>query len=402
MQRIALLLVFLLGASHAYSQSLDGRQTSVVQTGVPFLTIAPDSRGSGMGDVGVATSPDAYNTHWNPSKIAFAENSTVGFSYSPWLNQIADDIHLTYLSGYHSIDELSGFGLSMRYFSLGDITFTDQHGDWLGDHRPREFSIDGSYSRKLSDRFALGVGLRYIFSDLAGDFEAGNATSTPGQSVSGDISAFYTWESEFFDREGDWNLGANISNLGAKIRYTEDTESSFLPANLRLGVTRETKLDEFNDLNVSVDINKLLVPTNPVEDEQTGEIVEGKDPDVPVIQGVFQSFYDAPDGFSESVKEYMPSVGVEWWYNEQLAGRLGYFYEHPDKGNRQFLSAGLGIQYNVLGFDFSYLVPTNREADRPHPLENTLRFSLSLDIDERGLGALDGTDDEASAHRHRF
>ena len=406
MKRIITLLTLLAISPELYSQgeingiSLEGRQTAVVQTAVPFLTITPDSRAGAMGDAGVATTPDAYSNHWNPSKIAFAENSSIGFSYSPWLSQIASDIHLTYLSGFHQIDDLSGFGLSMRYFSLGDITFTDEIGDWQGDHRPYEMAIDGSYARKLSDRFSIGVGLRYIYSNLTGGHSVGGVESNPGQSVAGDISAFYTRDRELFGYDGNLSFGANFSNLGAKVTYTEDIESSFLPANMRLGTSATIDIDDFNSFTTNFDVNKLLVPTNPTRDED-GNIIDGMDPDVPVMQGVVQSFYDAPGGFDESIKEFMPSVGFEWWYNEQFAARAGYFYEHPAKGNRQYVTAGLGLRYNVLGIDFAYLLTTNRSAGQTNPLDNTLRFSLSLLIDEGGIGDIHG-DNDASASRIRF
>ncbi len=371
--------------NHIFEEDPLGREGSVISTAVPFLTITPDSRAGGMADVGVATSPDVFSTHWNPAKIAFGDKNGIGISYTPWLSNIASDIHLSYLSGFYKIDDLSGFGGSFRYFSLGDITFTDEFGEFLGEHRPYEMAFDGSYARKLSDRFSVGVGLRYIYSNLTGGGNVGGAESTPGRSIAGDVAAYYTNERELFGYDGLLSFGINLSNLGAKISYTETIDPSFLPANMRIGAHSQIDLDDFNQLGVSLDVNKLLVPTTPIRDEND-EIIEGMDPDVPVMQGVIQSFYDAPGGFRETMYEFMPSVGIEYWYNQQFALRTGYFYEHISKGNRQFVTLGVGLRYNILGLDFAYLVNTSRTIGAGEdPLNNTLRFSLTLLFDETGF-----------------
>lgn len=349
-------------------------QRNVITSAVPFLSITPDSRSGAMGDVGVAIPPDANTIHWNPSKLAFLKRDFgIGLSYTPWLKALVPDINLSYLSGYYNIDDLSAFGASLRYFSLGDIQFTNKFGQYIKDFRPYEFSIDAAYARKLSDEFSVGLALRYIYSNLAGSIDLGGGLETsPGEAISGDISFYWNKPVNVFGKDADFALGGNISNLGSKITYTDETQRDFIPMNFRIGTYLNLHLDEYNELGFSLDLNKLLVPTPPIYDTVA---------DIPVIKGMIQSFYDAPGGFKEEMREINPSIGIEYWYDKQFAFRTGYFYEHPTKGNRQYMTIGAGIRYNVIGMDVAYLVPTNNTpAGTTSPLEKTLRISLTLDI----------------------
>lgn len=386
-------------ATTAYSQrvhNFDGRDRNVITTAVPFLTITPDSRAGGMGDVGAATTPDASSTHWNPAKLVFVEPKFGGgLSYVPWLRALVPDINLSYLSGYYRPDDMQAFGMELRYFSLGDIAFTNTFGHELMTFRPHEFSIAGSYARKLSDDFSVGLGIRFIHSNLAGNFDggAGGPTAKPASSVAGDISAYYRTDASIFGQEGVLAFGGNISNIGAKVTYTDAFNRDFIPTNLRLGTSFTTEIDDYNSIMVAIDLNKLLIPTDPIYlydsagivigPDGEPEIEKGMDPNVPVIQGMFQSFYDAPGGFGEELREINPSIGIEYWYDQQFALRTGYFYEHPTKGNRQYLTLGAGLKYNVFSFDFAYLISTGaRTASQESPLANTMRFSLLFNFAE--------------------
>ncbi|MCC5918988.1 MAG: type IX secretion system outer membrane channel protein PorV [Cryomorphaceae bacterium] len=373
------LLVFVLALmpmiSNAQRISSDG---NVVTTAVPFLAISPDSRSGAMGDVGVATSADANSIHWNPAKLAFLEDDARSFSasYIPWLQSLVPDINLAYLSYAHKIDKNQAFAASFRYFSLGNIQYTDIQGNSMGDFESHEFAFSGAYSLKLSNQLSAGVALRYIYSNLtqaAGQANIGE-NITAGQSFASDVSLFY--EGERFVMEGGqtgrMTAGLNISNLGTKIRYTETEGGDFIPTNLRLGTGFIWGLDQYVELGFYADLNKLLVPTPPEYDDD-GNIVAGRDPNVPFFQGVFQSFNDAPGGFSEELQEIVYNLGVEMWYDEKFALRAGYQHESWDKGGRQYATLGLGLRFNVFGLDFSYLIPTTRVRN---PLENTLRFTL--------------------------
>ncbi len=365
----------------------DGR---VITTAVPFLMIAPDARAGAMGDVGVASTPDASSMHWNPAKYAFIEKD-MGFSlsYSPWLRELVSDINLAYLSGYKRIDKMSVIGASLLYFSLGDITFTDVVGNSLGDYRPSEFAFDVTYSRKLSDVFSGAIAARYINSNLTQGQTVNGMASHAGQSIAADVAFFYQKPVRFNQNlKGTLAFGANISNLGAKISYTETTERDFIPTNLRLGSCLTLNIDDYNKISIMVDFNKLLVPTPPIYDRDSannplyganGEkvILAGKDPNVGIVSGLFQSFADAPDGFAEELREITYSIGAEYWYDNQFAVRAGYFHESMYKGNRQYFTLGAGLRYNVFGLDFAYLIPTEQR----NPLGNTLRFTLTFDFD---------------------
>jgi hypothetical protein len=358
-------------------------QINTITTAVPFLIISPDARAGGMGDGGVAVSPDANSIHWNPSKLAFVEKN-IGFSvsYTPWLRNLVPDINLAYVSFFHRLKSKDQtIGASMRYFSLGNITFTDNTGAEIGQFNPNEFAFDFTYARQFSDNFSGGLTLRYIHSNLTGGFQVENNATQAGNSVAADVSGYYKTDIEIGKKDAVLAVGMNISNIGAKISYTDTGDNDFIPINLRLGPALTIKLNEYNDLTFMVDFNKLLVPTPPIYSDSlvNGEqlILYGKNPDVGVAEGMIQSFSDAPDGFSEELKEINIATGLEYWYDQQFAFRAGYFYEHETKGNRKYFTLGAGLKYNVFGLDFAYLIPT----DQRNPLENTLRFSLTFNFD---------------------
>lgn len=375
----------------AQSTTYIGQDLNTITTAVPFLLIGPDARAGGMGEVGVASAPDANSMHWNPAKYTYMK-SDMGFSmsYSPWLRALVSDINLAYLTGYKKLDDDQVIAGSLLYFSLGDITFTDVQGELIGNYRPNEFALSGSYSRKLTDNLSGAVTARYIHSNLTQGQSVGGASTKPGNSYAADIAVYSQHDLEFKNMTGYFAWGVNISNIGAKISYSDDnTQRDFIPTNLRIGPSLTLDVDEYNRLSFMVDVNKLLIPTPPIYllDETTGNpvfddngnpvIAKGKDPNVSVPVGIFQSFYDAPGGFSEEMRELALAVGVEYWYDKQFAIRAGYFYEDRTKGNRKFFTLGAGLRYNVFGLDFSYLIPT----DQRNPLENTLRFTLHFDFD---------------------
>ena len=348
----------------------------LISTGVPLLLIAPDARAGALGDLGAASTPDANSNHWNAAKLPFAEKKfAASLTYSPWLRDIAGDIDLTYLAGYYKLNDISAIGASLTYFSLGSINFTNDEGVSMGDYNPNEFALDVSYSLKLTENLAAAVTGRYIRSDLTqGQSVQGNSTHA-ASAVAADIGLYYQKDLAL-DKPAQYALGLQISNLGNKISYSDNLESSFLPANLRIGGRYSYSMDQFNRLSFMLDLNKLLVPTPPVRDT-AGNIYEGKDDHVGVLQGAIQSFYDAPNGFKEELQEINISAGIEYWYNNMIAARAGYFYENKKKGDRQYLTLGLAIKYNSLGIDISYLVPTSQTNN---PLKNTLRVSLSFDM----------------------
>ncbi len=360
--------------------NLSGQELSeklnVITTATPFLMVAPDSRSGAMGDVGVAISPDANAIHWNPAKLVFIENDMgVALSYTPWLRNLVDDISIAYLSGYYRLDKRQVVGASVRYFSLGNINFTDNSGNLLNTHNPNEFALTGSYSMLMSKHFSGGISMRYIYSNLTGGAYSGNTKTHPGHAVSADISAYYQNDIKISDKKANLAFGLNISNIGTKISYTDDSEQHFLPINMRLGTALTTEIDAYNKVTLALDVNKLLVPTPPARVD--GEIIEGMDDDVAVPTGIFQSFSDAPGGMKEELHEIMYSVGLEYWYANQFAVRAGYFNEHETKGNRKYFTVGVGLKLNVFGVDFAYLIPTAQN----HPMQNTVRFSLLFDFE---------------------
>lgn len=372
-------------------------QLNTITTAVPFLMIAPDSRSGGLGDAGVALSGDAGSIHWNPAKMIFAKNDfEVMMSYSPWLRNLVDDMNLAYLSGYQKLNKNQAVGGAIRFFSLGKITFTDQTGAVIRDFKPAEYSIDAAFSQRLSDRFSGGIGARFINSNLTGGTNVQGTDSKAGRSVAVDVSMFYTNDDvKLGDKDAVWNWGLNVSNIGAKMSYTETAQRDFIPTNLRLGTALTLEMDTYNELTFTVDANKLLVPTQPVYSQEDGsEIVSGKDPNVGVATGMMQSFYDAPGNvvfdengnvtvqsgsvFKEEMREINVGGGMEYWYDKQFAFRTGYFYEHYTKGNRQFITLGAGLRYTVFAIDLSYLISTTQQ----NPLANTLRFTLRLEFDK--------------------
>jgi len=358
-----------------------GQTLNTITTAVPFLIIAPDTRAGALGDAGVASTPDANSLHWNPAKYAFIKKD-MGFavSYSPWLRALVNDINLAYLTGYKKFGKDQAIAASLLYFSLGNITFTDIIGTTIGNYKPNEFAVDVCYSRKLSDVLSGGVSMRYIHSNLTGGFFVGGAQSHPGNSVATDVSAFYQKTFDMGKKlPATLGVGINISNIGAKISYTETTVRDFIPTNLRIGPSLKLDLDDYNSLEFMFDLNKLLVPTPPIySTDSTGtHIIAGKDPNVGIVTGMFQSFSDAPGGFKEEMKEITFSLGTEYWYDKQFAIRAGFFYEDKTKGNRKYFTLGAGLKYNVFALDFAYLVP----IEQHNPLENTLRFTLLFDFD---------------------
>jgi len=362
----------------SYAQN-DGstREWGTITTAVPFLMIGPDARSGGMGDVGAATTPDGNSIYWNASKLAFVEKS-VGFnvSYVPWLKGLVDDIGLGYVSGYSKIGDKQTVGASLRYFSLGNITFTNDQGVNQGTYKPNEFAVDLAYSRKLSENFSAAVVGKFIYSNLTLGQNVGGVESRAGTSVAADISMYYKKPLRFSrGKTGEWGLGVSINNIGNKISYTSSTEKDFIPTNLKIGTTFSMDIDDYSFISFSADINKLLVPTPPVLDSLGQPIPPYKDNNVPPVQGMIQSFYDAP--FKEELQEINYAFGLEYWYDKQFAIRGGYFHENPHKGNRQYFTLGAGLRYNVFGLDFSYLIATNPN----NPLKNTLRFTLSYEIE---------------------
>ncbi|MCS7035334.1 MAG: type IX secretion system outer membrane channel protein PorV [Saprospiraceae bacterium] len=349
-----------------------------VTSAVPFLRIAPDARGGAMGDVGIATSADPNGMHYNQSKLAFADkNLAVSATYTPWMRNLGlQDVYLAYLSAYKRLDDLQTVGASLRYFSLGDIEFTDENGGSLGQGRPNELEVALAYSRKLSKKFAAAVGAKFIYSNLAtGQIVEGNEIR-PGVAGGADVSLTYRTPMKLTRAGGEFTFGAAVSNLGSKITYTRSANRDYIPTNLGLGFAWKFNLDAHNTLTFTTDLNKLLVPTpRPDIDEDGDGIPDYKQ--YSSIRGIFVSFSDAPGGFSEELKEINIGAGAEYWYDNQFAVRAGYFYEHYSKGNRKYFSVGLGVKYNVFGVNFSYLVPTTNQRN---PLDNTLRFSLLFDL----------------------
>ncbi|MDR2039728.1 MAG: type IX secretion system outer membrane channel protein PorV [Bacteroidales bacterium] len=363
-------------------QEVKLNEINSVRTAVPFLTIAPDSRSSAMGDVGVATTPDVNSQHWNPAKFVFMEKGGgVALSYSPWLRNLVDDMNLLYLTGYKRIDKFQTLSASLRYFDMGNITFRDDNANYLKEGRPNEFAIDLAYSRRFSDKLSAALAFRYIRSDISSGIpQAAGAKAKAGNSFAADVSMYYHSKMEIAGKKGEWAVGANISNIGSKMSYTNEQEKTFIPINLRIGGSAGIYFDDYNKITLAIDLNKLLVPTPPIRSNSgSNEILEGKDPNVGIVQGMFQSFYDAPGGFSEEMKEITYGFGLEYFYRNVFAVRAGYMYEHPTKGNRKYFSMGVGLVMNVFEVDFSYLIPTYSG----NPLANTLRFSLVFNFGQK-------------------
>lgn len=393
-----------------FAQVLDQKQKAMdvqlnaIRTAVPFLGITPDSRSGAMGDVGVALSPDANSLYWNTSKLVFTKSKAqFDISYSPWLRQLADDMHLSYVSGYYKVAKNQVVGGSLRYFSLGDITFTNGVGDVVRNFNPNEFEVLGGYAFRLSDRSSVGLNAKFVYSNLTGGINVGNIGSKPA--VAGAVDLSYSWFSDVVRLMGykaTWSLASTVSNIGNKVSYALDDKRDFLPTSLKMGTALKLELDDYNALTGSFDINKFLVPTDPITNGN-GEIISGKSTDVGVIAGMLQSFYDAPGNvitdeegnfvtdengtarvekgsrFKEEMREINFGIGVEYLYSDVLAVRTGFFHEPASKGNRKHLTFGAGIYFDVFGLDISYLASVTQN----NPLANTVRFSLKFKFNDK-------------------
>ncbi len=352
-----------------------GGQVNIISTAVPFLGITPDSRSGGMGNAGVAISPDINSQHWNPAKFAFIKaNVGVAMSYTPWLRKLVNDINMYYLTGFKRLDEMQVISGSLRYFTLGEIIFRENPDDNGTPVKPNEFAIDLGYTRVLSDHFSGAVVFRYIRSDLNSGISQ-DGSMQAGNSFAADLAFYFKTSTDLFGRTSDISSGLNISNIGNKISYDGDTKQ-FIPTNFRLGVALSTDLDPYNSLTIAIDANKLLVPTPGLTTKTQSEYAQEYQ-NMSVTKAIFSSFSDAPGGFKEELQEISYSIGAEYWYDKQFAARVGYFNEHENKGNRKHFTAGLGLKFNMLTIDASYIIPVVQN----NPLANTVRFTLGIDLD---------------------
>ncbi len=366
----------------------NGTTATFVTTAVPFLRISPDARSGAMGDAGIAVTPDANAQYWNVGKIPFTDkNYGVSMTYTPWLKDLVPDIFLAYLSGYAKFGDKKeqAISASMRYFSLGNINYTDGLGNPIGTGMPREYSFDLGYSRKLSEYLSAGVSLRYIRSAIASgvSYVGSNGNYRPGNAVSSDIGVYYAKKKEIDDvKSNTFSFGAVASNLGSKISYNS-SRKDFIPMNLGLGAAYTTQFDAYNKITFALDLNKLLVPP-----------LENGDTQIATVPGIIQSFSKGGD----QVKKIDASIGVEYWYQNTIAFRAGYFYEDKTNGDRQYITTGLGVKYNVFQINASYLVPQGSGTTR-NPLSNTLRFSLIFEFDKIEKPASDDKDEPASDNK---
>lgn len=377
-----ILTIALLFVISTYSLGQKPRELNPILTGVPSLTITPDSRAGGMGDVGAATTPDINSQYWNPAKYAFMESAVgVSLSYTPWLRRLVNDINLGYLAGYWKFDELQAVSASFRYFSLGEIKLTGPQGSELGVAHPNELALDVAYSRKLSENFSASVAFRYIRSDLNNGINGDGEPLYPGNAVAADVAAYFRTPIEIATGDANLAFGLNISNIGSKISYDQNLNTLFIPTNLRLGGSFEVPFDDYNKISINLDVNKLLVPTSQIqyEGESDDDFYIRREEALKMgpIAGIFKSFGDAPGGFKEEMQEIMWSAGAEYTYNNQFFVRAGYFNEHQLKGNRKFFSAGVGFKMNVFQLDAAYLI----SVAQSNPLDGTLRFTLGFDLD---------------------
>jgi len=363
-------------------------------TALPFLRIVPDARGGAMGDAGITTSADPNSLHYNSSKLAFIDKEmSFAATYTPWLRNLGlQDVYLAYLSGYKKVNERETLGFGLRFFSLGEINFTDFSGNSAGTGRPRELEFAFSYNRKLSENFSAGLTAKYMYSNLAAGQSIGTTQINAASAFAADISLTYKIPGNLTAYGSEWTIGAALTNLGSKVSYTGSQFKDFLPSNLGLGAGLALNFDDFNSMSFHFEVNKLLVPSpqSPlISDPVTGQLTENEnfdtngngEPDYleqSNFGALINSFGDAQGGFSEELQEFNFSLGIEYWYNKQFAVRTGYYYENPVKGDRQFLTVGAGLKYNVFAIDISYLVPTN---NRRNPLDNTLRFTLQFDFE---------------------
>lgn len=384
-----------------------------ITTAVPFLTINPDARHGALGGAGAATTPDVYDNFHNPAKLVFmSDEAMIGLSYTPWLQTLVPGINLSYLAGMKKIDENSAIGGSLRYFTLGEIQFTDDQGNQTIQHNPNEFSFDAAYSRKLAERFSMSISLRFIYSNITGGQSVGGADTRAGIAGAADVYAYYQNDDiRLGSKDATLSLGTGISNIGNKMSYSDINQQDFLPMNFKLGGSLNLHLDDYNDLAFVVDFNKLLVPTPAIYDNKTGALIAGKDPNRSIANSIFTSWSDAPGDpvkdnsgeyvidpntqmaeiesgsvFKEEMREINISFGLEYWYQKVFAARMGYFMEDDTKGNRKYLSFGVGLKYNVFALDVSYLVPFyvgNQVSYGQSPLANTLQFTMSFGFNNK-------------------
>ena len=373
-RKISLIFIFLLIKISLYSQN----NSRVITTGVPFLLISPDARSAGMGELGVATSPDVFSQQWNPSKYVFAEKEKkIGLSYTPYLSKLVNDIFLANITYSLKKNDRSAWGFSLKYFSLGDIQFNDLIGNTIvqqGIERPNELTLDASYGLKLNQSFSMAVAARYIRSDLK---LSSDADPTPASSIGIDISGFYNGKIfKFRKKVARFRHGFNISNIGPRLKYDEGGQKNFIPTNIKIGSSLDLIMDEVSVLSFNLELNKLLVPS-PIATYKEGVFIGYQQPDVSFIKGIFKSFTDAPGGFSEELKEITWAFGLEYVFQKSLALRTGYFNESLEKGSRRFLTLGAGFGIDFASIDISYLFSTSKIRN---PLENTLRFSITLPL----------------------
>lgn len=357
------------GKAQGLQGTLIGQDSTnkVITTAVPFLTITPDSRAAGMAETGVATSADANSAFWNAGKLAFIDKEYgVSASYTPWLGKIINDMSIFYLTGFYKISREQTVAASMKYFDLGEIQFKDIDNNDLGRFNPREFAFDVTYSRMLTEQLSIGGALRYIHSNLTGALTTGNIDARPGNSVAVDFGIYYT--KPLVSQNSTLSLGAAITNLGAKISYSDANNRDFIPTNLRMGGAYKIDVDPKNSFTFAMDLNKLMVPSPPSSGSE------------PLLSGILGSFTDAQGGFKEEISEFMLSIGTEYWYNEMFAGRLGYFNEAKEKGNRKYITGGVGFRSEKFGLDVAYLVPVNK---RENALAETIRFTLFLNFENK-------------------
>ena len=382
MKRLTLVLSLMLLMTLSASAQL--KKTDIfnpVYTAVTSQTIAPDARAAGMGDVGVATDPDVNSQYWNPAKYPFTiSRAGVSLNYTPWLRQLVNDMYLANLVGYYRIGDFSAVSTSLRYFNMGEVTMKESIG---GSHgmtiNPYEMSFDVAYSLLLSEKFSIAAGLRWIYSDLTYDY---SSETTPGSAFAADIAAYYQNYINIGQRECQLGIGLNISNIGSKINFGSDTNSEFIPTNMRLGASLMIPVDEYNRFSIAADANKLLVPTRPIQGENESQVdydarLQKDYYDVSSIAGIFKSFGDAPGGFKEELQEVGWSLGGEYTYNDKFSLRAGYHHESETKGNRKYFTVGAGFKMSAFSLDAGYVIATAKS----NPLDQTLRFTLTFDMD---------------------
>ena len=384
------LIMMIISPSLIFAQDdIKDNEFNPVNTGVTTLGIAPDARGSAMGNLGAATDPDINSQYWNPSKYAFAYSSGgLGLSYTPWLRKLVNDIFLADLTGYWKVGsgDNQAISASLRYFSLGEVTMNDDTGATLQTINPYEMAIDVGYSRKLSEKFSMGVALRYILSDLSYEDSYSGEQTTAASAFAADISGYYVTYPMVGRNECQLAFGFNINNIGSKVSYNNGANNAFLPTNLRLGASFMFPLADYHTMALGLDLNKLLVPTKPRQRDFDMDTPEGQAAyeealdeweNMSPITGIFKSFSDAPGGFKEELQEINLSVGAEYAYNQQFFARMGYYYENANKGGRSYFGFGAGFSLNVVRLDASYMLATAQSS----PLDQTLRFTLSFDMD---------------------